>query len=140
MAEQSSAADLAVHTQRWAEAFGARDFDSVMSRYARDAVFVASETGLGPFEGRAAIRDFFEDFVGAYEDFELEAQEVRDLGGGVAFSVIVQRGRVRGSTAWVQLRLATVATWVDGLIERHTGYGDIDQGRAAAQRLAAERG
>jgi hypothetical protein len=32
-----------------------------------------------------------------------------------------------------------VATWSVGLIERSTQYPDIDEGRAAAERLAQER-
>jgi hypothetical protein len=33
-----------------------------------------------------------------------------------------------------------VALTVEGLIERVTAYGDIDEARAAAERLAEERG
>jgi hypothetical protein len=33
-----------------------------------------------------------------------------------------------------------VVTWIDGLIERTTNYFDIDEARAAAERLAEERG
>jgi hypothetical protein len=54
--------------------------------------------------------------------------------------VIVQQGRPVGSTAHVQMRLAAVTTWVDGLIERNTNYTDIGEGRAAAEQLAEERG
>ena len=67
-------------------------------------------------------------------------EEVRDLGGGVAFSVFIQRGRPRSATGWVQLRAASVTIVVDGLTERTTLYLDIDQARAAAERLAEERG
>jgi hypothetical protein len=62
------------------------------------------------------------------------------VGNGVTLSVIVQEGRPVGSTAHVQMRFAGVTTWVDGLIERNTNYTDIDEGRAAAGRLAEERG
>jgi hypothetical protein len=37
------------------------------------------------------------------------------------------------------MRYAVVATWVDGMIERFTTYTNIDEGRAAAERLAEER-
>jgi hypothetical protein len=33
-----------------------------------------------------------------------------------------------------------VLTWLDGAIERATNYFDIDEARAAAERLAEERG
>jgi hypothetical protein len=33
-----------------------------------------------------------------------------------------------------------LATWTDTVIERLTSYRDIDEARAAAERLAEERG
>jgi hypothetical protein len=91
------------------------------------------------FEGRAAARGFIQDWVDAHDEFELVAEEVRDLGGGVAFSVFIQRGRPRGATGWVQFRAASVTIVVDGLAERAAMYLDVDQARAAAERLADER-
>jgi hypothetical protein len=35
---------------------------------------------------------------------------------------------------------AVVATWPDELIERATGYSEIDEARVVAERLAEERG
>jgi len=49
-------------------------------------------------------------------------------------------GRPVGSTGWVELRLAIVAVWEEGLIVRGTTYDDPDEARAAAERLAEERG
>jgi ketosteroid isomerase-like protein len=54
--------------------------------------------------------------------------------------MFIQRGRPPDSTGWVELRYAAVYTWRDGLIERATQYSDIDEARAAAERLAQERG
>jgi len=36
------------------------------------------------------------------------------------------------------MRFAAITTWVDGLIKRSTFYTDIDEARAAAERLAEE--
>ena len=95
---------------------------------------------MGIFEGQAAVRGFFEDWSSSYSDIEWEAEEIRDLGNGVAFAVILQKGRVAGSSGSVQLRYGAVTEWVDGLIVRNTTYTDIDEARAAAERLAEERG
>jgi ketosteroid isomerase-like protein len=76
----------------------------------------------------------------SYTDMEWNAEEIRDLGNAVTFAVILQRGRVVGSSGFVQLRYASVAVWRDGLIVRNTTYTDIDEARAAAERLAEERG
>jgi len=36
----------------------------------------------------AAIRGFLEDWLGAYEEYEIEAEEILDLGNGVVLFVI----------------------------------------------------
>ena len=92
------------------------------------------------FEGREAIRGFFEDWAISYDDFEQALEEVSDLGNGVTFGVFLMRGRLAGSSGSVELRYAGVSTWADGLIERVTTYLDINEARAAAERLAQERG
>jgi hypothetical protein len=38
------------------------------------------------------------------------------------------------------MRTGNVVTWTEAVIERETGYLDIDEARADAERLAAERG
>jgi ketosteroid isomerase-like protein len=124
--------------QRLTDAINAREIDAVISLYALDAVF--DQFTFGVFEGRAAIRSFIEDWFGAYDEIETEAEERRDLGHGLAFVGYVQRGRLRGSTRWVHARVAFVNAWVDGLIQRTTVYENLDEARAAAKRLAEERG
>jgi hypothetical protein len=95
---------------------------------------------MGEFEGHTAIRGFLEDWLGSYEEMQWEAEEIRDLGNGITLAVVVQTGRPVGSTGEVQVRSAGVSIWTDGLVERVRNYADIDQGRAAPERLAAERG
>jgi ketosteroid isomerase-like protein len=136
--EESTTPDLEELAQRLTDAINAREIDAVVGFYAPDAVF--DQPTFGVFEGRAAIRSFIEDWFEAYDEIETEAEERRDLGHGLAFVVYVQRGRLRGSTRWVHARVALVNAWVDGLIQRTTIYEDIDEARAAAERLAQERG
>jgi ketosteroid isomerase-like protein len=138
MTDESATPDPVELGQRLADAINARDFDAVISFYAPDAVF--DQPTFGVFEGRAAIRSFIEDWFGAYDEIETEVEERRDLGHGLAFVVYVQRGKLRGSTRWVHARNALVNAWVDGLVQRSTVYEDIDEARAAAERLAEERG
>jgi uncharacterized protein (TIGR02246 family) len=139
MSEESATPDLPDVWRRSVEAAKSRDVDAVMSFFAPDAVWEAM-AGLGTHKGTAEIRRFFEDWLGAYEEFEVEPEEILDLGNGVAFVVLVQRGRPVGSTGRVQLRYATVTIWVDGKIARQTNHIDIDEARATAERLAKERG
>jgi hypothetical protein len=74
------------------------------------------------------------------EEFHGDVEEIIDLGNGVVFAVDIYRGPPVGSSAEVRFRFATVAMWAEGLIERTTHYDDIDEARAAAERLAEERG
>jgi hypothetical protein len=72
--------------------------------HAPDAVDDMSPVGMGVFEGQAAARGFMEDWWTSYEESEFEAEETLDLGNGVGFRVLVQKGRPVGSSGEVQLR------------------------------------
>ena len=105
--------------------------------FAPDAVMDGRALG-DHFEGRAAIRSFIEDWFGVYEELEFGLEEVHDLGKGVVFAVVTQNGRPVGSAGHVQQREGWVYVWVGGLIAQFT-ISDIDEARAAAERLAQER-
>jgi ketosteroid isomerase-like protein len=138
MREESTTPDLAERMERTVDAFNAGDFDLAASFYVPDALFYRAAVGV--LEGREAIRSFIEDWHGMYEELTFELKEFRDLGNGVTFSVISQGGRLAGTAAWIpQERSALVCTWADGLIEKETNFTDVDEARAAAERLAEER-
>ena len=138
MAEESTTPDVVELVRRVAEAANRLDFDAVMSFYAPDAVWEGRASGM-TFEGRTAIRGFYEDMAVAYEEFEWRSEEILDLGNGVGFSVVRASGCPVGSTGRVELRAAIVAVWEQGLIVRYVIYSDTDEARAAAERLAEER-
>ena len=138
MSQESTSPDLVELNRRLLEAGNRHDFDAVMSFYAPDAVWEGRASGMA-FEGRTEIRGFWEDMTAAYEEFEWRSEEILDLGNEVTFVVSRASGRPVGSTGWVELRLAIVAAWEEGLIVRGTTYTDIDEARAAAGRLAESR-
>ena len=140
LSEESTTPDLAELARRSVEAGSSGDFDAMVSFFAPDGVWDMSPLGMGVFEGRAAIRDFLQDWQGAYEEFGVETEQVLDLGNGVTLAVLLQSARPVGSSGDVRLRYAAVTVWVDGLIARLTNYTDIDEARAAAERRAHERG
>ena len=111
-----------------------------MSFYAPDAVWDVSSAGFGIFEGVAAIRGFLEDWIGVYEEHEYKQEEGQDLGNGVLFVVASLGGRLVGSAGRVQERWGYTVTWADGMIVRVILSADIDEARAAAERLAESRG
>src|SRR5438552_2502635 len=139
MAEQSTTPDLVELVRRLDEAASRLDFDAMVSFLAPDAVFEGRASGM-TLEGRTAIRGFWEDMTVAYEEFEWRSEEILDLGNEVTFVVSRASGRPVGSTGQVELRLAIVAVWEEGLIVRVTTYDDPDEARAAAERLAESRG
>jgi ketosteroid isomerase-like protein len=122
------------------EASNRRDLDAVVSHHAPDAVWDMSTLGLGAFRGRAAIRDHFEDWFAPYEEFVFKVEQVRDLGNGVVFGVAQEQARMRGGSGVIPRHVAFVWEFRDGLIIRTAPYTDIDEARAAAERLAEERG
>ena len=77
-----------------------------------------------------------------FEDLTIEADEILDLGNGVVLTLYHQEGRPIGASSYVRVRSAMVMLWADAVIVRNTVYpeSDIDEARAAAERLAEERG
>jgi ketosteroid isomerase-like protein len=142
MAEESTARDHIQRTREMWEARSRGEFPLEMDEYAPDAVLDTAGYGMGTFEGREAIRGFITDWIGAFEDLTMEAEEIIDLGKGVMLIVYNQKGRPPGASNYVRVRSAILGLWVDGMIVRSTIYTEteIDEARAAAERLAQERG
>jgi ketosteroid isomerase-like protein len=140
MSEESTTPDPAEFARLAVDAFNHRDFDEVMRSVASDAVFDMSSAGMGILEGVGAIRGFFEDWIGSYEEYRAEIAEFVDFGNGITLTVLNLTGRPLGSSGEVRLHYASVGTAVDNLTVRMTNYTDIDEARAAAERLAEERG
>jgi ketosteroid isomerase-like protein len=137
MTEESTTPDLVELFRLSVEAVNRGDLDAYMGLYAPDAVFY---TGVGRFEGRAAIRGYIEELRGSFDELVFAVEQCHELGRGVVFSAMAGKGRLRGSSAEVHLRYAVVGAYVNGVVVRVTDYVDIDEARAAAERLAEERG
>jgi ketosteroid isomerase-like protein len=120
-----------------ADAMSSRDVDSVMSFFATDAVVLGA---TGTQNGAAAVRELWGGWLGAFEEMHVEVDELLDLGNGVSFAAAVQVARPRGSSGEVRQRLGfAIVRGADGLIVRWESYPDIDEARAAAERLSHER-
>jgi ketosteroid isomerase-like protein len=145
VSEEFTTPDVEEAVRRIIEALNRRDFDTALSLNAPDVVWELTPLGFavlegGPLIGREARRKVWEDLIESFENVEFESEDFHDFGGGVTFGVLVQRSTPHGSDRFVETRLGVVAIWRDGQIARATTYQDVDQARAAAERLAQERG
>jgi ketosteroid isomerase-like protein len=140
VSQESMTPDLVELGSRFLEAANRRDFDAMLGFFAPDAVWVGTALRIA-FQGVAAIRAFLQDWFASYQELWFEQEEALDLGNGVAFSVLIQKARLVGSSGELRLRQAIVSEWVDGLMVRVMVYYDIEENeaRAAAERLAEER-
>jgi ketosteroid isomerase-like protein len=140
MEEESTTPDLVELNRRAIESATRGDFDAAMSSYGPDSVWDTSPLGMGTYRGVATIRTALEEWHRLYEELEVEIQENVDLGNGVILAVVRQRGRPVGSSGYAQLHFASVTEWTDRVISQVTPYTDIDEARAAAERLVESRG
>ena len=139
MPEESATTNLVELTRRAWEAVNRSGTQEVADNYSPSAALDTAGYGMGTFKGREAIRGFLADWVSSFEDLKIEPEEILGLGNGVVLTVYHQEGRPIGGTNYVRVRSASVSVWVDGMIVRTTIYPDIDEARAAAERLAEVR-
>jgi ketosteroid isomerase-like protein len=127
-------------TRRSFEAADSGDYDWMMSFYGPESVFDMADWGLGVHTGPAAIRTFFEAWIGAFDEFEMKLEEMHDLGGGVTFAVARQRALAARSRAPLRLQHAAITVWSGGVAVRVTNYRDIDRAREIAERTGEGSG
>ena len=137
MTEESARSELVELVREQVEALNRGDLDGVMSDVTEDAVL---DGRVEVVEGRAAIRDFLDEWFRVYEELDFELEEVGHLGGGVVFAVVIQDGRLVGGDGHIRQREGWVYVCVGGSIARLTTRDGVDEARAAAERLAQERG
>jgi ketosteroid isomerase-like protein len=140
MSEESTTPDLVEVIRAWFEAGDRRELDTVMSVFDPDVVLDLSHVGMGSYAGHVAVREFVADWWGSYEEFENKPEEIVDLDNGVVLSISHQIARPIGVSGHVGRSDAYVFLFEAGACVRWTSYPDIDEGRAAAERLAEERG
>jgi ketosteroid isomerase-like protein len=141
MSGESTTPDLAERLLQGLEAVNRRDPDALLSVHAPDAVWDFSQRGVGTFEGSAAIRGFLTDYFDSFDDLVYVLEQTHVLDNGVVLTVVSQQARPVGVAGHVHTREGWVFSFsTDGMIVRLSTYEDIQQARAAAERLAEERG
>ncbi len=140
MAEESTTPDPVEIARQSFDTASRRDIDAMLSKYARDAAWDMNDAGIGTFDGVAAMRGFFEDWIGNWEDYRIETEEILDVGHEVVFVAYLEDERPVGGEGRVHQRRGCVLLIVEGLISGVTFYLDPDEARAAGERLAESRG
>jgi ketosteroid isomerase-like protein len=139
MPEESTTPDPAELTRRAFEAVNRRDIEAAMSFFAPDAVLDGRAAG-GLYEGQSAIRGFLDEWFASFAELRMEVEEFVVLDNGVVLAVVTQEGRPVGVDGQVHQREGWAICWsADGLLVRLTTRTDIDEARAAAERLAESR-
>ena len=83
------------------------------------------------YEGAEEVRGFLEDWVGAWDDWELEVDELLDAGDKVV-ALVRQHGRSKAAGMPVEMSFAQVWTVRDGKQTRMDMYSDREEALEAA--------
>jgi ketosteroid isomerase-like protein len=120
--------------RRMYEAFYGGDVEGALAHFDRDVIVDASvrvDEGIG--HGRDAVRAMVARWVGAWEEWHEDIEEMRDLGNQVLV-VSKQHGRAKGSALEVEARYAVLYEIAGERIIRMTLYAE------PAMALEAARG
>jgi ketosteroid isomerase-like protein len=89
-------------------------------------------TGQKEYHGADGFRQFFAEWINAYEEWTQELEDFIDAGDSQVAVTSVQRGRMRGSDSWVDLRATFLYTIEGELISRIEVYESPEQALHAA--------
>ena len=137
MSEPQSRVGAEELTRRAFAAANAGDYGTLMDFFGAHSVWDVSPWGLGTHAGTAAIRAFFGDWIGAFDEFAIELEELIDLGDGVVLVIATQCARSARMQGYLRLHQASVFVWQDGVASHVVHYRDVPTGCADAERAAA---
>lgn len=136
MSQEPRTPDLVELTRSFYASLNGRDFDAVMGMFGPASVWDVSRWGLGTHGGLRAIRQFPEDWFGSVDEYEVQVEEMHDLGNGIVLVVVSHVGHRARSRGALQVRSASIFVWTESTIALLTVYPDIDEARVAAVRAA----
>jgi len=79
------------------------------------------------YEGLEQARSFIRDWTAAFDDWEIEVDEVHDAGGDKVVGILRQRGRSQTTGLPVEMLYAQVYTVREGIEVRMEMYADPDE-------------
>ena len=122
------------------EAFHGGDADEALGHFHSDVLVDPSKArpDVAVGKGREHVNTVVTSWMGTWEDWREEVEEMRDLGGRVLV-VSVQRGRGKGSGVEVEARYAMLYDINDGEITAMRMYGDPAAALEAAAQIERNR-
>jgi ketosteroid isomerase-like protein len=80
------------------------------------------------FCGHRGVAEFFRRWLGTWEGYRFEIEEIREVGDGRVVTLFTESGRGRGSGAPVQIRPLGIWTVRDGKVVDYRGFMDRNEG------------
>jgi ketosteroid isomerase-like protein len=93
---------------------------------------LGDQVAANEFRGPDGLRRWAETLNTTMDDFEVDLQELIEIGGDQYLALLRFSGRGKASGAPVSLDAAHILTVVDGRLTRLIGYQSWNEGRAAA--------
>jgi ketosteroid isomerase-like protein len=112
-------------------AWGRGDFTNA-DFFAPDIEFVTAGIDERTYLGHEGVREGWYDFLSAWRDFRVEAEEIVDIGDGRYLVFVRLVGRGKESSVPIEAEVANIITMRDGRIARQEQYWDRDEARRAA--------
>jgi ketosteroid isomerase-like protein len=138
MSEASTIARPLCLTRRAFAAAKERDYGTLLEFIGPESTWDVSRWGLGIHTGTGAIREFFGDWMGGFDRYDVEVEEMRDLGNGIVHVIAVQTASTKGG-GHLRVRYAAVFTWSRDIATCVTHYRDVAEALPAGERLAKQR-
>ena len=81
-----------------------------------------------PFRGHRGVAEFFRRWLGTWEGYEFELDELHECSDGRIVTLFTERGRGRGSGAPVEIHPLGIWTVDGSKVVAYRGYMDRDEG------------
>jgi hypothetical protein len=95
-----------------------------------DFVWDMTAMGLGQRRGMRAMRDFYTEWTGSYEEWFIEPGEIEELSDSVVVNAVRQGGRLLGSEGRVVLDYGQLGLWEGERLKLAANYPSVPEARA----------